>query len=105
MVRKIIVEPLPCLSACIFKFFQNMIEEGEYLKQYLNPNHTARLLSYNRSSKGGNLSHEEITKKYFQTLDVDDIMKLYKIYEKDFRVFGYTFKMGNLTLPPPTPSL
>lgn len=79
-----------------------MKSEGEYLKQYLNANHTAQLLTYNRSSKDEKLTHNEITRKYFATLDAEDIMALYKIYETDFRMFGYSFRMGNISLPLPT---
>ena len=77
-----------------------MAAEGDYLKQYLNPSHTADLPAYNKSSNDTKLSHEEITMKYFQTLDDEDIMVLYHIYEKDFKFFGYSFRIGNLTLPP-----
>ena len=78
-----------------------MAVEGEYLKQYLNPKHhtATTLLNYNKSAKDQSLSHEEITMKYFQTLDEKDVLALYRIYEMDFKMFGYSFKFGNLTLP------
>ena len=44
----------------------------------------------NRNDEG--LHKEEILGKYFSLLDDQDINALYKIYEDDFKIFGYQFK-------------
>ena len=44
------------------------------------------------------VTKEEILTKYFEMLTDEEIMSLYKIYESDFRNFGYTFKFRNLSL-------
>ena len=43
---------------------------------------------------------DEITRLYFTQLSVDNVMRLYKIYETDFNMFDYKFSFGNITLPP-----
>ena len=35
----------------------------------------------------------ELTRKYFEVLDDEDIEKLYFIYETDFQMFGYSFEL------------
>ena len=36
--------------------------------------------------------------KYFSILDDDEILELYKIYENDFKMFGYNFNFRGLSL-------
>ena len=50
----------------------------------------------NRNDEG--LHKEEILGKYFSLLDDQDINALYKIYEDDFKLFGYQFKFRGLNL-------
>ena len=45
------------------------------------------------------ISSEEITQLYFSNLSENDIMSLYGVYEQDFILFDYTFKIRNITLP------
>ena len=58
------------------------------------------LLSYRWENKNTDekISKEEILGKYFSLLTDQDIMKLYRIYEDDFRHFGYKFKFRSLDL-------
>ena len=51
----------------------------------------------NKNTKD-NISKEEILGKYFGLLTDQEIMKLYKIYEDDFRNFGYKFNFRSLKL-------
>ena len=51
----------------------------------------------NKNTKD-NISKEEILGKYFSLLTDQEIMKLYKIYEDDFRNFGYKFNFRSLKL-------
>jgi len=48
----------------------------------------------NRNDEG--LHKEEILGKYFSLLDDQDINALYRIYEDDFKMFGYQFQYRNL---------
>ena len=45
------------------------------------------------------MSSDEITNLYFSNLSDNDIKNLYKVYEYDFLLFQYTFKIRNITLP------
>ncbi len=42
----------------------------------------------------------ELTAKYFEMLNNDEITKLYKKYEDDFIMFNYTFQFRDLVFPP-----
>ena len=44
------------------------------------------------------MTREELLFKYFDLLDDDEILSLYKIYENDFKMFGYTFQFRGLRL-------
>ena len=57
---------------------------------------TSMKINSNRPSK---LSSTELTHLYFSTLSVNDVEKLYKIYEYDFILFNYTFLFDNLIFP------
>ena len=50
----------------------------------------------NRNDEG--LAKEDILNKYFSILDDDEIQDLYKIYEDDFRFFGYQFEYRGIEL-------
>ena len=45
------------------------------------------------------LKSDEITRLYFAQLSIDNVMRLYEIYETDFNMFDYKFSFGNITLP------
>ena len=44
-------------------------------------------------------SSSEVTAKYFEMLNDDDIKKLYQVYQDDFKLFNYTFTYGKLKFP------
>ena len=58
-----------------------MLPNGHRIKQ-----------SWNNRNDGG-LDKMELTRKYFEVLDDEDIEKLYFIYETDFQMFGYSFEL------------
>ena len=45
------------------------------------------------------LTSRDITIKYMSVLSNEDILALYKAYELDFKLFDYSFTVGNLTVP------
>jgi len=59
----------------------------DVLEQQINPN------------RPGEMSSSELTAKYFGLLSEEDIRKLYHVYENDFQLFDYTFKLGKINLP------
>ena len=52
----------------------------------------------NKDKDGDEMSRKELLYKYFNMLDDDDILDLYKIYQNDFKMFGYKFKFRGLKL-------
>ncbi len=78
--------------------FESIGEEGEYLKHVIDPTHRLRTDWVNPNNPTG-MSNEDLTRLYFEQLSDSDINALYKIYEFDFKIFGYTFEMRNITLP------
>ena len=52
-----------------------------------------------RVNRPDDLTSHEITTKYMSVLSNEDIIALYKAYEMDFKLFDYTFTIGNLTVP------
>ena len=52
-----------------------------------------------RVNRPDDLTSHEITTKYMSVLSNEDILALYKAYEMDFKLFDYTFTIGNLTVP------
>ena len=49
----------------------------------------------NRNSRPDGMTEEELCNLYFQQLEDDDVRGLFKIYEMDFELFGYTYVHGN----------
>ena len=45
------------------------------------------------------MTSEEITNLYFTQLSMDEVLKLYNLYEWDFLLFNYTFKFRDMVLP------
>lgn len=93
-------------SACGFPYqtvilFERLQEEGAFLKYMLTNRSTSylneedNLQKVNENPSG--LGIEDLTNKYFQLLSDSDISKLYKIYQYDFKLFGYTFTFRNIT--------
>ncbi len=60
------------------------LEEGGF--KHLNANSVGR-------------SEENVTKTYFDTLDDEDIVALYEMYEWDFKMFGYEFEFRKMKFP------
>ena len=59
------------------------------LDQYLpQENNFHRVVNGNHQQ---DMSSTEITKLYFEVLSNDEILKLFEIYQSDFRLFGYSF--------------
>lgn len=81
--------------------FENFDEEGKYLKTLLEPLNgiDSSELALNVNPTG--LKKEDLTQLYFSTLSESDVMALYKIYENDFKMFGYEFQFRALKLPLP----
>ena len=52
----------------------------------------------NRNQRN-NLNSSAIMETYFRDLTDEEIRRLFKIYENDFRLFGYSYRRGNLILP------
>ena len=52
----------------------------------------------NKDKDGLEIDKVNLINKYFSILDDDEILELYKIYENDFKMFGYNFKFRGLSL-------
>ena len=52
----------------------------------------------NRDKDGLEIDKVNLINKYFSILDDDEILELYKIYENDFKMFGYNFNFRELSL-------
>ena len=78
--------------------FEHIREEAYYLNLLLEPRHILPSRWDNPTRVEG-FDEEDVTKKYFQMLDINDVKALYKIYERDFRMFGYEYTFKQLKLP------
>ncbi len=78
--------------------FEALAEEGEYLKHLIDPAYRERNDWANPNPAAG-MTSEDLTRLYFDQLTDSDISALYKIYEFDFKIFGYKFEYRNFTLP------
>ena len=73
-----------------FEFMQSV-----HLDQYLpEDNDFHRVVNGNH---GQYKSSTEITKLYFEVLSNEEILKLFEIYQNDFKLFGYSFTFRNVT--------
>ena len=52
----------------------------------------------NKDKDGLEIAKMNLINKYFSILDDDEILELYKIYENDFKMFGYNFNFRGLSL-------
>ena len=82
----------------ILKFESLDVEETAFL-EYMGWDDIFSKTNKLNVNKFGNLSSEEVTQLYFSILSQEDIIKLFRVYKKDFLLFQYTFSIGNLTLP------
>ncbi len=88
----------PCLMSYDYILkLESYEEEEEWLHQSLGIKELLRTQSLNRH-KSTYATNEYITRKYFtQWLRMDDVEGLFKLYQNDFRMFGYTFEYGGKT--------
>ena len=66
------------------------------------PNHTISQTNNmvdTNSHREETLSAEELAALYFEQLDDEDVRDLYKVYENDFILFGYSFTFRGMTHP------
>ena len=69
--------------------------KSEHLDQYLpTDNDFHRVVNGNHNQ---HKSSSEITKLYFEVLSNEEILKLFEIYQNDFKLFGYSFTFRNVT--------
>eukprot|EP00092_Neocalanus_flemingeri_P032094 GFUD01034882.1.p1 GENE.GFUD01034882.1~~GFUD01034882.1.p1 ORF type:complete len:436 (-),score=99.92 GFUD01034882.1:116-1423(-) len=88
-------------SVCSFPYnyilhFENIQQEEKFFAQEMSASDLIHPRWENRNDEG--LAKEEILGKYFNMLDDKDITALYKIYEDDFKMFGYKFEYKHLRL-------
>ena len=79
--------------------FENMDREGHFLKTFLDPAFEDVSDRWMNPNSVNGLKKDDLVRKYFDMLSNSDITALYKIYEMDFKLFGYTFTYKNITLP------
>lgn len=80
----------------IVKLENHNVEE-RFVKRLLAPQRKLPETRMNHLEEEMNI--EELTGIYFQMLDDQDVIRLYKIYEADFKMFGYEFSLRNLSFP------
>jgi len=86
-------------SVCSFPYnnilhFETIVTEEKFFAEEMGAEDLIHPRWENRNDEG--LKKEEILGKYFSLLDDQDIDGLYKIYEDDFKMFGYQFQYRNL---------
>ena len=92
-------------SACSVRYnnvvrFESMAAEGEMLKRILDPDEgDSRETRVVNPNIPVGLSNEELTAKYFEQLSDEDVNHLYKIYEFDFKLFGYSYTHNGKEYP------
>ena len=83
----------------ILKFEELEAEEGEILSHCHWKGNEEKSLKLNVNHPD-DIPGDMLTKLYFSILSKTQIINLYNVYELDFLLFNYTFKIGDLTLPP-----
>ena len=80
----------------IFTHLESIDEDVEFLEKLFGLERLGKFPSWRVSSGSGKdekkktmLDIEEELKTHYSVLDKTDMLKLYKIYEYDFRLFGY----------------
>ena len=79
--------------------FENLKEEGPAFLRYFGWEHKINKSTKLNVNNYSDMSSAEITQLYFSILSKDEIRKLYSVYEYDFLLFDYTFKIGDLSVP------
>lgn len=85
-------------SVCMVNYdiilkFESLESEEPRLWQHLGIKDISKPVM-NKYSKNESLSEEEITAKYFATLDQIDIDQLYDVWKMDFKMFEYSFEIN-----------
>ena len=88
-------------SVCSFPYnrilhFENIQTEEKFFAEEMSAEQLIHPRWENRNNEG--LHKEEVLGKYFNLLDDKDIRALYKIYEDDFKMFGYQFEYKHFRL-------
>ena len=88
-------------AVCSFPYnhilhFENIQQDEKFFAEEMSSSDLIHPRWENRNDEG--LAKEDILNKYFSILDDDEIMDLYKIYEDDFRLFGYKFEYRSIQL-------
>lgn len=74
--------------------FENIVNEEPHLAESLGAGDLIKPRWENKNSKE-KVSKEQLLGSYFSLLSDQEIQRLYKIYEDDFRAFGYKFRFRN----------
>ena len=78
--------------------FETLREEEEAFKALMQ--FEAYLPDQHRNvNKAKDLSDKELVEVYFEQLSTEDVEGLFRVYEEDFRMFGYAFHYRNMTWP------
>ena len=77
---------------CLFNYsyvikFENVVDESNRLLEYIQKNKTAGKIEFPAKIKPATRS--AITEKTFKLISEEDVDKLRRIYEDDFRIFDY----------------
>jgi len=88
-------------APCSFSFtrilhFENIQQEERFLAEEMSASHLIHPRWENQNQE--EVAKDELLNKYFSILDDDEIQDLYKIYEDDFRLFGYQFEYRSIRL-------
>ena len=88
-------------APCSFSFtrilhFENIQLEERFLAEEMSASHLIHPRWENQNQE--EVAKDELLNKYFSILDDDEIQDLYKIYEDDFRLFGYQFEYRSIRL-------
>ena len=91
------------ISLKVFRYILKFEELATEAESFLNHKHwdinrNLTMFKFN-SNHPGDIPSEQLTQIYFSVLSHKQILKLYKVYESDFLLFNYTFKIGDLHLP------
>ncbi len=84
----------------IIVHFEKLEFESQFVENLIDSNHVSKqgLMHFNPTLPLG-MTQDELTKLYFQQLSAQDVEGLYKLYELDFRLFGYTFEYEEKIYP------
>ena len=81
--------------------FESLSEEGDLLKRHLG---LAEALpkereAWRNANSPERMQEEKLTQLYFRQLNATEVERLYRLYEDDFVMFGYTFEFQGRSFP------